>query len=81
MPGFGLTVTEALWKGKPVIGGDAGGIRLQIVNHHTGFLVKTPEGAALRARYLLQHPDKALGSFLILLVLIMGPAALIVAIS
>lgn len=57
--GFGLTVTEALWKGKPVIGGDAGGIRLQIVNHHTGFLVKTPEGAALRARYLLRHPDKA----------------------
>jgi trehalose synthase len=58
--GFGLTVTEALWKGKPVIGGDAGGIRLQIVNHHTGFLVKTPEGAALRARYLLRHPDKYL---------------------
>ena len=56
--GFGLTVTEALWKGKPVIGGDAGGI-VQIVNHHTGFLVKTPEGAALRARYLLRHPDKA----------------------
>jgi trehalose synthase len=58
--GFGLTVTEALWKGKPVIGGDAGGIRLQIVNYHTGFLVKTPEGAALRARYLLRYPDKAL---------------------
>jgi trehalose synthase len=57
--GFGLTVTEALWKGKPVIGGDAGGIRLQVVNHHTGFLVKTPEGAALRARYLLRHPEKA----------------------
>jgi len=58
--GFGLTVTEALWKGKPVIGGDAGGIRLQVVNYQTGFLVKTPEGAALRARYLLRHPDKAL---------------------
>jgi len=58
--GFGLTVTEALWKGKPVIGGDAGGIRLQVLNHHTGFLVKTPEGAALRARYLLRHPDRAL---------------------
>jgi trehalose synthase len=40
--GFGLTVTEALWKGKPVIGGDTGGIRLQVVNHHTGFLVNTP---------------------------------------
>ncbi|MCE5336314.1 MAG: glycosyltransferase [Desulfobacteraceae bacterium] len=57
--GFGLTVTEALWKGKPVIGGDAGGIRLQVVNYHTGFLVKTPEGAALRSRYLLRHPEKA----------------------
>ncbi len=58
--GFGLTVTEALWKGRPVIGGDAGGIRLQVVNYQTGFLVKTPEGAALRARYLLRHPDRAL---------------------
>lgn len=56
--GFGLTVTEAMWKGKPVIGGDAGGIRLQVVNHHTGFLVKTPEGAALRIRYLLKHRDQ-----------------------
>lgn len=52
--GFGLTVTEAMWKGRPVIGGDTGGIRLQIVNHHTGFLVSTPQGAALRARYLLR---------------------------
>jgi trehalose synthase len=56
--GFGLTVTEAMWKGKPVIGGDAGGIRLQVINHHTGFLVNTPEGAALRIRYLLSHPDR-----------------------
>lgn len=57
--GFGLTVTEGLWKGKPVIGGDTGGIRLQVVNHHTGFLVNSPEGAALRIRYLLQHRDEA----------------------
>lgn len=56
--GFGLTVTEAMWKGKPVIGGDTGGIRLQVVNHHTGFLVSSAEGAALRTRYLLQHPEK-----------------------
>ncbi len=56
--GFGLTVAEALWKGKPVIGGDTGGIRLQVVNHHTGFLVDSPEGAALRVRYLLHHHDK-----------------------
>jgi len=48
-------VTEGLWKGKPVIGGDTGGIRLQVINHHTGFLVNTPEGAALRIRYLLKH--------------------------
>lgn len=56
--GFGLTVTEAMWKGKPVIGGDVGGIRLQVINYHTGFLVNTPEGAALRIRYLLHQPDK-----------------------
>ena len=55
--GFGLTVTEGLWKGKPVIGGNTGGIRLQVINHHTGFLVSTPEGAALRTRYLLHHRD------------------------
>ncbi len=55
--GFGLTVTEAMWKGKPVIGGDTGGIRLQVVNHHTGFLVSTPEGAALRIRYLLKDRE------------------------
>jgi trehalose synthase len=56
--GFGLTVTEAMWKGKPVIGGDTGGIRLQVINHHTGFLVSTPEGAALRVRYLLKNRDR-----------------------
>lgn len=55
--GFGLTVTEALWKGKPVIGGDVGGIRLQVINYHTGFLVNSPEGAALRTRYLLHQPQ------------------------
>lgn len=56
--GFGLTVTEAMWKGKPVIGGDVGGIRLQVVNYHTGFLVNTPEGAALRIRYLLHQKER-----------------------
>jgi len=56
--GFGLTVTEAMWKGKPVIGGNTGGIRLQLVNDYTGFLVNTPEGAALRIQYLLQNPNK-----------------------
>jgi trehalose synthase len=56
--GFGLTVTEALWKSKPVIGGNVGGIRAQVVNHHTGFLVNTSDGAALRIRYLMQHPEE-----------------------
>ncbi|MCB2230801.1 glycosyltransferase [bacterium] len=56
--GFGLTVTEAMWKGKPVIGGNVGGIRLQVHNHHTGFLVDTPEGAALRLRELMSRPEK-----------------------
>ncbi len=53
--GFGLTVTEAMWKSKPVIGGDTGGIRLQVVDYQTGFLVSTPEGAAHRIRFLLDH--------------------------
>ncbi len=56
--GFGLTVTEAMWKSKPVIGGDTGGIRLQVINYHTGFLVHTPEGAALRIRYLLHQKER-----------------------
>lgn len=56
--GFGLTVTEAMWKGKPVIGGDTGGIRLQVINFKTGFRVNTPEGAALRIRYLLHNSTK-----------------------
>jgi trehalose synthase len=56
--GFGLTVTEGLWKGKPVIGGDVGGIRLQVTNYQTGYLVNTPEGAAHRIRYLLHHRDR-----------------------
>jgi trehalose synthase len=55
--GFGLTVTEGLWKGKPVIGGDVGGIHLQVTNHQTGYLINTPEGAAHRVRYLLHHRD------------------------
>jgi trehalose synthase len=57
--GFGLTVTEALWKYKPVVGGDTGGIRLQVIDRFNGFRVRTPEGAALRIRYLLHHHEKA----------------------
>lgn len=51
--GFGLTVTEALWKKKPVVAGAVGGIKLQVINGVTGFLVYSPEGAANRALQLL----------------------------
>jgi trehalose synthase len=57
--GFGLTVTEGMWKGKPVIGGDVGGIPTQISHGVTGFLVHSVEGAAFRLRYLLSHPRAA----------------------
>ena len=56
--GFGLTVTEALWKGKPVVGGACGGIILQVHDYQTGFLVHSPAGAAYRIRYLLRYADK-----------------------
>ncbi|MBK9169378.1 MAG: glycosyltransferase [Bryobacterales bacterium] len=55
--GFGLTVSEALWKGKPVIGGAVGGIRLQVVEGETGFLVRSVEGAANRLMRLLGDRD------------------------
>ena len=45
-----------MWKSKPVIGGNVGGIRMQVHNHHTGYLVNTPEGAALRLQELLRSP-------------------------
>ncbi len=57
--GFGLTVSEAMWKGKPVIGGATGGIPLQIVHGITGFLVHSVEGAAFRTRQLLNNPEMA----------------------
>jgi trehalose synthase len=52
--GFGLTVSEALWKKKPVIGGAVGGIKLQVIDGVTGFLVHSPEGAANRILQLLR---------------------------
>ncbi len=57
--GFGLSVTEALWKGIPVIGRAVGGIPLQIVNGSTGFLVNTIEEAAEKALYILSHKEEA----------------------
>lgn len=55
--GFGLTVTEAMWKGAAVIGGDVGGIRHQIKDGWNGFLVKTPDEAAARIVQLLKDPQ------------------------
>lgn len=55
--GFGLTVSEAMWKGKPVIGGAAGGIPLQIIHGATGFLVHSVEGLAFRIRQFLNNPE------------------------
>lgn len=46
--GFGLTVTEAMWKGTPVIGGNVGGIHYQIEDGVNGFLVESVEEAAQR---------------------------------
>ncbi len=57
--GFGLTVSEAMWKGKPVIGGAVGGIPLQILHGATGFLVHSVEGAAFRIRQFLNNPEMA----------------------
>ena len=56
--GFGLTVSEALWKEKPVIGGAVGGIRLQIEDGRTGYLVDSVEAAADRLVHLLQDPHE-----------------------
>lgn len=57
--GFGLVVTEGLWKGKPVVGGDAGGISLQVLDGETGFLVDSVEACAEKTLYLLQHQAEA----------------------
>ena len=57
--GFGLTVTEALWKGKPVIASNVGGIPSQIKHNLTGILVHSVEGCAYQIRYLLNNPDVA----------------------
>lgn len=54
--GFGLTVTEALWKKKPVVASAVGGIPSQVIHKHTGLLVHSVEGTAYQIRYLLSHP-------------------------
>jgi trehalose synthase len=57
--GFGLTVSEALWKARPVIGGRVGGIVTQIEDGTTGFLVSSPEECAERAIQILDDPETA----------------------
>jgi trehalose synthase len=57
--GFGLTVTEGLWKQKPVVAGAVGGIPSQIIHKLTGVLVHSVEGCAYQVRYLLTHPEFA----------------------
>ncbi len=57
--GFGLVVTEAMWKGKPVVGGATGGITTQIIQNISGFLVHTIEGTAFHIRQLLANQGLA----------------------
>ncbi|WP_292409017.1 MULTISPECIES: glycosyltransferase [Methanomicrobiaceae] len=57
--GFGLTVSEAMWKGAAVVGGNVGGIRYQIEDGVSGFLVSSVDEAAERIVRLLRDPDLA----------------------
>jgi len=57
--GAGTTVTEALWKGKPVIGAAGGAISNQIIHKFTGMLVNSVESCAYQIRYLLAHEELA----------------------
>jgi trehalose synthase len=57
--GFGLTVSEALWKKKPVVASAVGGIPNQILHKHTGMLAHSIEGTAYQIRFLLSHPEIA----------------------
>jgi trehalose synthase len=58
--GFGLTVSEAMWKYQPVVGGNTGGIQDQIHDGKDGFLVSTPEEAKQAAKSLLNNPERRL---------------------
>lgn len=54
--GFGLTVTEGLWKKKPVVASAVGGIPSQVIHKHTGLLAHSVEGTAYQIRFLLSNP-------------------------
>ena len=56
--GFGLTVTEALWKGTPVVAGNVGGIRLQISDGVGGYLVDNAEECVSKVDHLLTHEEE-----------------------
>lgn len=55
--GFGLTVTEALWKGRPTVAGNVGGIPLQIEDGVSGYLVDSPSECAARSAEILRDPE------------------------
>jgi len=57
--GFGLTVSEALWKKKPVVASAVGGIPTQVIHKQTGLLAHSVEGTAYQIRFLLSHPEIA----------------------
>jgi trehalose synthase len=57
--GFGLTVTEALWKGRPTVASRVGGIPLQITDGDSGYLVSSPEEAGRRCIEVLSDPELA----------------------
>jgi len=57
--GFGLVITEALWKAKPVIAGNVGGIPFQIKKGHTGYFYQNPTKTAEKIIYLLDNPRAA----------------------
>jgi trehalose synthase len=54
--GFGTTISEAMWKGKPVVCSDTGATRAQIIDGVTGFIARSEEGVAFRVRHLLNNP-------------------------
>jgi trehalose synthase len=57
--GFGLTVAEALWKAKPVVASNVGGIPLQIKHKYSGLLCHSIDGAAFAIKQLLSSPEYA----------------------
>jgi len=55
--GFGLTVSEGMWKKKPVVARPSGGIKLQVIDGVTGYFFENIDEAADKIVYLIKHPD------------------------